>query len=233
MIFLFILRHFVNKLSVILIFCLIKSIINDDIQFDSTAVSSQNDLFTVIGKVNIRPEDIDLESTRVLVDDGAYIGHLRSDGTFSVSGLPSNSYVIEISSPKNFFEPVRVDITSKGKIRARRLNLIQPNDVQTLKYPLNFESRGYPNYFLKREQFLILDILLSPMVLMMVVPLLLVVVLPKLVNQDPELQRELQQSPMLQPTQNMPDLGEMVTNFFAGNKKPTNANRQQQRRANH
>lgn len=194
----------------------------DDIQIDSTAVSSQNDLFTIIGKVNIRPEDIDLENTRILVDDGLHIGHLRADGTFSISGLASNSYVVEISSPKNYFEPLRVDITSKGKIRSRRLNLIQPNDIQVLKYPLNFETRGYPNYFLKREQFRILDILLSPMVLMMVVPLLLVVVLPKLVNQDPELQRELEQSQQLL----KPDLGEMMSNFLGGgNKKPTvNAN---------
>jgi hypothetical protein len=200
----------------------------DDMQFENTAISTQNDLFTIIGKVNIRPEDIDLENTRILVDDGQYIGHLRGDGTFSISSLTSGSYVVEISSPKNYFEPVRVDVTSKGKIRSRRLNLIQPNDIQVLKYPLNFESRGYPNYFLKREQFRILDILMSPMVLMMVVPLLLVVVLPKLVNQDPELQRELQQSNILQPTQNLPDLSEMMNNFLGGNKKPTAAANKQQ-----
>ena len=165
-----------------------------------------------------------------MVDDGLYVGHLRADGTFSISGLPSNSYVVEVSSPKNYFEPLRVDITSKGKIRSRRLNLIQPNEIQVLKYPLNFESRGYPNYFLKREQFRILDILMSPMVLMMVVPLLLVVVMPKLINQDPELQRELEQSQLLKP-----DLGEMMSNFLGGGKKKLTPNKpsitqQQQKR---
>jgi hypothetical protein len=110
-----------------------------------------------------------------------------------------------------------VDINSKGKIRTRRLNLIQPSDVTMLRYPLSFESKGYPNYFFKREQFRVMDILLSPMVLMMVVPLLLVVVLPKLVNQDPELQRELQQSTnILQPNQNMPNLSELMFNMFEG-----------------
>ncbi len=112
---------------------------------------------------------------------------------------------------------MRVDITTKGKIRSRRLNLIQPTEIQVLKYPLNFESRGYPNYFLKREQFRILDILMSPMVLMMVVPLLLVVVLPKLVNQDPEIQREFEQSQQLLTP---PDVSGMISNFFGGANAP-------------
>lgn len=172
------------------------------------------------GKVNIRMDELDLENTRILVDDGLYVGFLRSDGTFTIPGLQSGSYVVEVSSPRNVYEPVRVDINTKGKIRTRRLNLLQPSDITILRYPLNFESKGYPNYFFKREQFRVMDILMSPMVLMMVLPLLLIVVLPKLINQDPELQRELQQtSNILQPNQNMPDISEMAFNFFEGGKK--------------
>ena len=41
--------------------------------------------------------------------------------------------------------------------------------------------------------------------------------LPKLVNQDPELQRELQQTTsMLQPNQNMPNMSELMYNMFEG-----------------
>lgn len=202
----------------------------EQVAFDSTAVTSHNELFTIVGKVNIRLDELDLENTRILVDDGQYVGFLRSDGTFTISGLPSNSYVVEVSSPRNVYEPIRIDINSKGKIRARRLNLIQPSDVTMLRYPINFESKGYPNYFFKREQFRVMDILLSPMVLMMVVPLVLVAILPKLVNQDPELQRELQQtSNILQPNQNMPNFTELVYNMVEGGnssakKKPTKSN---------
>lgn len=121
------------------------------VTFDSTAVSTQNDLFTIVGKVNIRMDELDLENTRIIVDDGQYVGFLKGDGTFTIPGVPSNSYVVEISSPRNFYEPVRVDITSKGKVRSRRLNLVQPSDITLLRYPLNFESRGLPIYFFKRE----------------------------------------------------------------------------------
>ena len=197
---------------------------DESISFDSTAVSAQNELFTIFGKVNIRQDEIDLENTRILVDDGQYVAFLRPDGTFSIPGLASNSYVVEVSSPRNVYEPVRVDINSKGKIRTRRLNLIQPSDVTMLRYPLSFESKGYPNYFFKRDQFRIIDIIFNPMVLMMILPLFLVLVLPKIMNQDPELQRELQQTTnMLQPNQNLPNMSEMFYNMFEGGnkKKPT------------
>lgn len=184
---------------------------------DSTAVANQNEYFTLRGKINIRADELDLDNTRVLIDDGQYIGFLRADGTFSIPGLPSGSYIVEVASPRNHYDPVRVDINNKGKVRARRLNLVQPNDITILRYPLNFESKGYPNYFHKREQFRVLDILMSPMVIMMLLPLVLIVILPKLINQDPELQRELQQtSSMLQPNQNLPSMSEFMYNCFGG-----------------
>lgn len=41
----------------------------------------------------------------------------RTDGSFVVHDVPSGSYVVEVISPAHKFEPVRVDITSKGKMR--------------------------------------------------------------------------------------------------------------------
>lgn len=204
------------------------------INIDSTALSGQNELFTIYGKVNIRKDELDVENTRILVDEGSHVAFLRADGTFTIPGLESSTYVVEIVAPRNVYEPVRVDINSKGKIRTRRLNLLQPSDVTLLRYPLNFESKGYPNYFYKREAFRVLDLLMSPMVLMMVVPLVLVLILPKLVNADPELQRELQQTTsMLQPGNaqaNMPNMSEMMYNMFDGGstkKKPAKKAREE------
>ena len=113
----------------------------------------------------------------------------RPDGAFIVSGLAPGSYVIEVSNPTFFYEAVRVDITSKGKIRARKVNYIQVTEVKQLPYPLKFKAKAQYKYFHVRETWRITDLLMNPMVLMMVVPLLLVMVLPKLVNQE-----ELQQT---------------------------------------
>ncbi|KAK6176598.1 hypothetical protein SNE40_014851 [Patella caerulea] len=164
-----------------------------------------------------------LPNTRVLIDGGEYVAFLRSDGSFVVNGLPSGSFVVEVSNPSFIFEAARVDITSKGKIRARRVNYLQPNVVKTLPYPLEFRERGKANYFQAREQWRITDFLFNPMVLTMILPLLLIMVLPKLLNTaDPDTQKEMQsQMNALNAKQNMPDMSEMITNLFSGGKKPT------------
>ena len=88
----------------------------------------------------------------------------RSDGTFTVTNVPSGSYIVEVNNPNYVFEPYRVDINSKGKLRARRLNNIQPSSVTTVIYPLKFKARAIANYFQQREQWRITDLLYSPMV---------------------------------------------------------------------
>lgn len=50
-----------------------------------------------------------------------------------VHGLKSGSYLVEVVNPDYYFEPVRVDINSKGKIRARKTNNVQPTQVTTVK----------------------------------------------------------------------------------------------------
>ncbi|KAK2165144.1 hypothetical protein LSH36_54g05035 [Paralvinella palmiformis] len=159
-----------------------------------------------------------ISSTRILIDGGDYIGFLKSDGTFSVTNVPSGSYVVEVNSPDYVFETYRVDINSKGKLRARRVNHIQPSAVNTVIYPLKFKARAVANYFQQREQWRITDLLYSPMVMMMVLPFLMIMVLPKLMNTaDPEAQKDFQnQMNLLNAKQNMPELSELVTSWLGG-----------------
>jgi len=88
----------------------------------------------------------------------------RSDGSFSVSSVPPGSYILEVTHPTYVFDLVRVEISSKGKIRARILNNIQPSSIQTLNYPLRFKARGQAKYFEAREQWRLTDVIYSPMV---------------------------------------------------------------------
>lgn len=181
---------------------------------DAAAVS---DRLVIEGKV-VPPEVASpewLTSTRVIVNGGEQLGFLKNDGSFMVHNLPPGSYVVEVVNPDYMYEPVRVDINSKGKFRARRVNYIQSNLIQTLTYPLKLKSRGPFQYFQIRETWRVTDFLMNPMVLMMVVPLLVIMVLPKLMNAaDPETQREMNQMQM--PKYDMPELSEMMTSLFTG-----------------
>ncbi len=111
---------------------------------------------------------------------------------------------------------MRVDVTSKGKIRARKLNHVQPNQVSQVSYPLKFKSAGRFRYFQKREEWKATDVLMNPMVMMMVLPLLMVTVLPKMMN-DPETKREMEQMQQNMNVQNqLPEMSEMMANLFGG-----------------
>ena len=112
-----------------------------------------------------------------------------------MTGFIAGSYIVEIVSTKFLFPPVRVDITSKGKKRARKLDLISPNVVDEDFYPLKIKALGPAVYLKKREQFRVQDALMNPMVLMVVLPFILMMVIPKLINtDDPERKQEMQET---------------------------------------
>ncbi|XP_032545718.1 ER membrane protein complex subunit 7 [Chiroxiphia lanceolata] len=164
----------------------------------------------------VKPQDW-IAGARVLVDGEEHVGFLKTDGSFVVHDVPSGSYVVEVISPAHKFEPVRVDITSKGKMRARYVNYIKPSEVVRLPYPLQMKSSGPPSYFIKRESWGWTDFLMNPMVMMMVLPLLIFVLLPKVVNtSDPDMRREMEQSMnMLNSNHELPDVSEFMTRLFS------------------
>lgn len=163
----------------------------------------------------IKPQDW-IHTARVLVEGEEHVGFFKTDGTFTVNDVPSGSYVVEVVSPAYRFEPVRVDITSKGKIRARQVNYLKASEVIRLPYPIQIKSSGPPPYFMKRETWGWTDFLMNPMVMMMVLPLLIILLLPKVVNtNDPEMRREMEQSMnMLNPNHELPDVSEFMTRLF-------------------
>lgn len=176
-------------------------------------------LQSIEGKVVIEGEDDRwMSETVVVVDGGKYRGFLKSNGGFIISRVPPGSYLVEVISPNHVFEPARVDISSKsGKIRARKVNLLKPNQVLHLPYPLRFKTVKQAEFFEKRESWSMLSLLKNPMLLLLVAPVLLMLLVPKLMKSvDPEYQKEMQDSMNMlqQPGSGMPSLEEMFTNWF-------------------
>lgn len=69
-----------------------------------------------------------------------------------------------MANPDYAYEPVRVEINSKGKYRARRVNYIQTSQVVQVPYPLKMKPLKRFRYFQVREQWRVTDFLFSPMV---------------------------------------------------------------------
>jgi len=128
---------------------------------EGSTSSIEEDWYTIEGKVTSpdkKPSSDWFTLVEVIVNGGEHISSLRNDGTFSLTGIPSGSHVVEVVHPNFQFDSARVDITSKGKIRARRLNHLQPNQVTHVTYPLRLAPLGPYRYFQPREQWRITDV---------------------------------------------------------------------------
>jgi len=149
--------------------------------------TEENSRYTIEGKV-FSPELLTNQWQKdsvVSINGGEYKGFLKEDGSFIISSISSGSYVVEIINSNYIYEPVRVEINPKGKFRARKVNYIQPSQVIQVPYPLKMKALAKYRYFQQREQWKITDFLFNPMVILMVLPLLLMLVLPKMMS-DPE-----------------------------------------------
>ncbi|KAF7490098.1 ER membrane protein complex subunit 7 [Sarcoptes scabiei] len=196
--------------------------------------SNSNELYKIEGKVlntdsSSPPTDQFLTGTKIIVNYGQYFAFLKSDGSFEITNIPPGSYVIEVSNADYFYDSIRVDVNSRGKIRARKINYIQTTEVIQLPYPLKFKSKAPFKYFQIRESWKITDFLFNPMVLMMILPLIFIMIAPKIINpQDVETQKELQN---LQKS-DFPELSEMMTNWLGKSQQtqqPRITNRQKKK----
>lgn len=105
-------------------------------------VDEESARYLIEGRV-FPPDDLDSTNwqvdTRVHVNSGEYIGFIKDDGSFAIHNVPSGSYVVEIIHPDYFYEPIRVEINSKGRYRARKVNYVQPSQIIQVPYPLRMK----------------------------------------------------------------------------------------------
>jgi len=192
-------------------------------QTDSDTEGGSGETYKIEGKV-IPPDNPPpdwLSITTVSVDGGKRRAFLREDNSFVIQGMLPGSYLVEVDTPEYVYEAVRIDINSKGKHRARKNNPVQPNQVTQLPYPLKCKPLGKYRYYEKREEWKITDVLFNPMMMMMIMPLLLVTVLPKMM-QDPETKKEMEEMQARMNVQSqMPDMSEMLTSLWGGGAPPS------------
>ena len=150
-----------------------------------TEVESSSN-FQIEGKVappDFKPKDW-YWTTKIYLEGGKRMAYLKEDNSFVITGLASGSYLLEVSNPDYYYESVRVDINSTGKVRARKVDNVQPKKRpakrDVLHYPLQLKSLGRFKYFQAKEEWKVTDVLMNPTVIIMVLSLLLITVLPKI-----------------------------------------------------
>ncbi|OWA53127.1 putative ER membrane protein complex subunit 7 [Hypsibius exemplaris] len=179
---------------------------------------TDSDLFTIEGKlVYVKSQDtksIDGIRTKISADGEEHFGFLSEDReSFTISGVPPGSYLIEVYHPEFIFETARVDVSSKGKFRARRPDSFDSSAQNQLAYPLRLKLLRKATYFQAKEAWRMTDILMNPMVLMMILPLVVLMGIPKLMSQiDPDASKDMQSAITNQPT----DFSSLMSSLLGG-----------------
>ena len=144
------------------------------------------------------------------------------------------SFSVKIGSSQllfNFYFLLIYILALKNQNSHNKFRILQ---VTQLPYPLKCKPLGKYRYYEKREEWKITDVLFNPMMMMMVMPLLLVTVLPKMM-QDPETKKEMEEMQARMNVQSqIPDMSEMLTSLWGGGapqsqKKKVPVRRQQQK----
>jgi hypothetical protein len=91
-----------------------------------------------------------------------------------------------------------------------------------------FEAYSVTNYFEKREAFSLVDFIRNPMLLAFIAPIVLLILLPKLIPQDLNMDEAAQQANnMIQPRLDMPDLTDIFIRIFGGARRQRQPDRNQ------
>jgi len=208
------------KIIVILsIVCLSSGLVNQELIIRKNGKKDEVAMYTIEGVILKPDRSLNLPQTwlrdiTLSINNGEIKGFVRLDGRFLLSGVQNGSYVLEVQHPDIYFQQVRVEITGKGKYRARKVNYIQPSLINQVPYPLRLQPLARRKYFKSREQWRILDVVLNPMVLLMVMPFLLMLAFSILIK-DPETKKELD-SIQFPKMSDMPDFTGALSSILSG-----------------
>ncbi|XP_060084489.1 ER membrane protein complex subunit 7-like [Ylistrum balloti] len=158
----------------------------------------QKKLFSLEGKVELLSANDSswISKTRVLVNGGKYQGFIRTDGKFTVNGLPNGIYVVEVTHSLYEFCSARVYIYRDGRKRASKVDYVQPNHIRQIEYPLVFRMVNKSRFFQERSSLKLDDIINNPMVVTVLLPLMILLLFPKILSQslfDPKVQEQFRQ----------------------------------------
>lgn len=129
--------------------------------------------------------------------------YLKPDGSFTFPGLKEGVYSLEVEAISHLFDSVyRVEVTD-DELKINKVfhghdfnKDLGPN----MKHPLSIVPFKQAQYIFEREEFSVINMLKSPMMLMSLVSLVLVFVLPKLTaSMDPETIKQMQEQQRSQP----------------------------------
>jgi len=148
-------------------------------------IAATPSLHTIEGSIRLARGANKYVDARVLLNGGERVALVRADGSFRFDDVQvGRSYLVEAVMKGQVFAPVRVTVSgSKGSGGAVKVKAHLPTPTSPrVTYPLQLRSTRAAVYYSVREPVNWLGLLKNPMAIMMIVTLVMVVVMPRMMN---------------------------------------------------
>ena len=151
--------------------------------------------YPVEGTLVLKDRSRNLGTTEVMLNGGEYRTLTKTDGTFTFHDVEPGVYLLDVLSVEHFFSQVKINLPRSASSPIQCLEYRYPGDAKrSISYPLRLVSPGRKQYFEQREAVGLHTLLKNPMLLMVGVTGLMVLVLPKLMeNMDPDEVKKMQE----------------------------------------
>lgn len=147
------------------------------------------------GVLSLRDRSAKLATTEVVLNGGEYRTFTRIDGSFIFHDVKPGVYLLDVHSVEYYFTQVKINLPKAVDDPIQCVEFRYPGaPKQAVAYPLRLVASSKKQYFEQREQMGIHTLFRNPMMLMLVATGLIVVVMPKLMeNMDAEEMKKMQE----------------------------------------
>lgn len=151
--------------------------------------------YPVKGALTLKDRSALLATTEVVLNGGEYRTYTRSDGTFTFHDVKPGIYLLDVLSVDYFFSQVKLNLPRSLDQSIQCLEYRYPGaQKQAIDHPLRLVAAAKKKYFEEREKVGLHILFRNPMMLMLAFTGLIVVIMPKLMeNMDPEEMKKMQE----------------------------------------
>jgi hypothetical protein len=134
-------------------------------------------------------------TTRISINDGEYITYTKPDGSFIFHNVGPGNHLLQAQSLTYLFSQVKIQLLESAMSSPKCIEYAYPGATkQAIPHPLILTAHAKYDFFEKRQRFSLLSMLRNPMVMMMLFSVVLMLMMPKMLdNLDPEQQEQFKQ----------------------------------------
>ena len=153
----------------------------------------------VKGILNL-PDDSALNTTLITLNDGEYSTYSGIDGQFSFYGVHPGVHLLDVHSHEFSFSQIKIQLLENAMDAPKCIEYVYPGShKQAISHPLVLTAHARFVYFEKRPGFSFFSLFKNPMVLMMMFSVGLMVVMPYMMeNLDDEQKEQMKKQMELQ-----------------------------------